>query len=78
MGWTAMVLVVAVVVMEICLHTPWWGMITGFLLFMGVFSHLAALYLRRMSDAASRKLDVCALVLCILAILAEVVIAIAM
>lgn len=68
-AWIAMILVVALVVISFLLRTPWWGFIAIFFCFIAVFCHLASLYLRRMSPAAGRKLEVCALVCIILAII---------
>lgn len=68
-AWVALVLVVALIVISFLLGTPWWGFIAVFFCFLAVFSHLAALYLRRMSAAASRKLETCALVCIIIAVL---------
>jgi len=67
-AWFAMLLAVSLVVMSFLLRTPWWGFIAVFFCFIAVFSHLAALYLRRMSQVAARKLETCALVCIILAV----------
>lgn len=67
-AWFAMLLAVSLVVMSFLLGTPWWGFIAVFFCFIAVFSHLAALYLCRMSPSAARKLETCALVCIILAI----------
>lgn len=72
-AWFAMLLASAIVVISCILRTPWWGLIAEFFCFMGVFSHLAALYLAKMSVSASGKLDRCALVLLILAGVAFIV-----
>lgn len=68
-AWVAMVLVVAMVVISVLLHTPWYGLIAEFFCFLGVFSHLASLYLRRMSAAAGRKLETSAMVCMVLAVI---------
>lgn len=68
-AWVAMALVVALIVLSFLLGTPWWGFIAEFFCFIAVFSHLASLYLRRMSPAAGRKLDTCALVCIIIAVI---------
>ena len=57
MAWAAMILVAALVVILFIMHTPWWGFIAVFFVFMSVFSHLAALYIRRMSPAAANTLE---------------------
>lgn len=68
-AWVAMILVVALVVISMLLGTPWWGFIAEFFCFLAVFSHLASLYLRKMSPAAGRKLETCALVCIILSLI---------
>lgn len=72
-AWTAMILVTAMVVMSVALHTPWYGFIAVFFFFIGVFSHLAAIYLRKMSIRASNKLEKCAFIAIILAVLAFII-----
>lgn len=72
-AWVAMVLVVVLIVISFLLGTPWWGFIAEFFCFLGVFSHLASLYLRRMSPAAGQKLETCALVCIILAVIGFIV-----
>lgn len=72
-AWLAMLIAVAMVVLSVLLHTPWYGIVAEFFCFIGVFSHLAALYLKRMSVRASGKLNVCALVCLILAVIAFIV-----
>lgn len=71
-AWTAMVIVIAMVVLSMFLKTPWYGLIAEFFCFVGVFAHLASLYLNRMSQAAGRKLETCALVFIILSLVAFV------
>lgn len=73
MAWVAMILVAVVVVLSVVLRTPWYGLIDEFFCFLGVFAHLASLYLKRMSVQASRKLDVCALVCIVLAVVAFII-----
>lgn len=68
-AWLAMTLVVAMIVLSFLLHTPWWGFIAEFFCFLAVFSHLASLYLRRMSPAAGRKLETCAFICLVIAVL---------
>lgn len=67
-AWVALLIVVALIVFSLLLDTPWWGFIAIFFCFLAVFSHLASLYLRRMSPAAGRKLETCALVFIILSV----------
>ena len=69
-AWVAMALVVAMVVLTFLLHTPWYGFIAVFFCFVAVFAHLSALYLKKMSVTASRKLDVCALMCLLFAVAA--------
>lgn len=68
-AWCAMLLVVTMVVLAFLSGTPWWGFIAIFFCFIAVFSHLASLYLRKISPAAGRKLETAALVCIILAII---------
>lgn len=68
-AWMAMALVVVMIVLCFMLHTPWYGFISVFFCFLAVFSHLASLYLVRMSRVAARKLEVAAMVCIILAII---------
>lgn len=72
-AWIAMTLVAAMVVISVLLRTPWYGLIAEFFCFLGVFSHLASLYLSRMSVSAGRKLETVALVCLLLAIIGFVV-----
>lgn len=67
-AWVAMVLVVVMIVLLFLLHTPWWGFISVFFLFISVFAHIASLYLRKMSIPAARTLETCALVCLIIAV----------
>ncbi|MDE7180053.1 MAG: hypothetical protein K2N88_02500 [Muribaculaceae bacterium] len=72
-AWISMILVVALIVFSMFLALPWWGFISEFFCFIGVFAHLASLYIRRMSPVAADKLDVCALVALILAVIGFIV-----
>lgn len=72
-AWVAMVLVVAMVVISVLLHTPWYGLIAEFFLFLGIFSHLSSLYLRRMSATAGRKLETSAMVCMVLGVIGFIV-----
>lgn len=71
-AWVAMAIVVSMVVMSMLLKTPWYGFIAEFFCFVGVFAHLASLYLSRMSLAAGKKLETCALVFIVLSLVAFV------
>lgn len=68
-AWIGLLLVVVLIVLSFLLHTPWWGFIAIFFCFLGIFSHLAALYLKKMSAAASGKLETVALVCIIIAVI---------
>lgn len=73
-GWVALVLVIALIVITFSMRSVWWSFFDLFFIFMMVFAHLAALYLRKFSPAASATLDRVALVcgcLTILAIIGE-------
>ena len=69
-----LVLVVIIVAMCVGLIGSIWEYITIFLFFMAAFCHLAAVLLARTSAAASRKLDVVAMVFAVLAIVALIVV----
>lgn len=68
-AWIALALSATLIVLAFLLHTPWWGFIAIFFCFLATFAHLAALYLRRMSAVASRKLETAALVCIIIAVI---------
>lgn len=68
-AWFAMLLVLAMIVLSFLLHTPWWGFIAIFFCFLAVFSHLASIYLKKMSRTAARKLETTALVCIIIAVI---------
>ncbi|MBD5204912.1 MAG: hypothetical protein HDS84_00830 [Bacteroidales bacterium] len=68
-AWIAMILVVVLTVLSVLLKTPWWGMIAIFFCFIGVFSHLASLYIKKMSPPAARTLELCAFVFMLLAVI---------
>lgn len=74
LGWLLLGVVVVLIIATFDIHTPIWGYADEFCAFMMVFSHLMAIYLGKMSKAASRKLDVIALVfggLMIIALICE-------
>lgn len=68
-GFVAMLLVLALIVIAFVYHTPWWGFIALFFLFLGIFTHLASLYLGKINRVIGKKLDLCALVCICLAII---------
>lgn len=68
-----MLLVVALLVFTFISHTPWWGFIAVFFLFLGVFSHIAALYLSKINIMIGRKLENCALILVCLSVLSFII-----
>lgn len=72
-AWCAMILVVALIVFSFLLHTPWWGFCAIFFLFLGVFSHMVSLYLSKINNLIGRKLETCAFVCLILAIIGFIV-----
>lgn len=65
-AWGALVLIVMWLVFQLNTPEPWWSYISIFFAFMMTFCHLAALYVWKISKAASRKLDVVALVMGVL------------
>lgn len=71
-AWVAMLLVVVLVVAVSLLRMPWWVFIAVFFCFISAFAHIAAIYLRRMSMWASGRLDFCALVCLVMAVIAFV------
>lgn len=76
-AWVALGLIIAVLILSMVLpdgRKEWWQMIDIFFYFMAAFSHLAALYLEKMSVAASRQLDKIAFIFGVLGILALIVI----
>ena len=72
-AWIALVLCIIVLVLSMALpgiKNEWWQLIDIFFIFMMVFSHIAALYLEKMSKEASRTLDRFALIFGVLAVIA--------
>ena len=72
-SWCAMILCVALIVLAFVAHTPWWGFIAIFFLFVSIFMHIMSLYLGKISANMGRKLDLCALVLIILSVIGFIV-----
>lgn len=75
-AWLAMIVVVALLIIMICLRmfNEVWEYSAIFCAFMMVFCHLMALNLRKMSLAASRKLDLISLIFGVLTVIAIIVI----
>lgn len=76
-AWIAFAVVILAVILAVCLpgyKQYWWETLDIFFAFMMVFSHLAALYIARMSADASKKLDLISLLFGILAIISFIVI----
>ena len=76
-AWGALVLVVEWLGFIIGTPAPWWTYTSVFFAFMMVFCHLAALYIYKVSPRASRKLDVIAMIMGILFMVALIVMTIA-
>ena len=72
-SWLLLVIVVTWLVSKFFVQTPWWSYISVFFAFMFAFCHLAALYLDKVNKAASRRLDLIALVLGLLFVVAVIV-----
>lgn len=53
----ALLLIMAVIVLNMVLHAQWWAFIWLFLWFMSEFTHLVALLTEHMNLSASRKLE---------------------
>ena len=76
-AWIGMLLCIVVLVLSIAIpgvKKDWWELIDIFFIFMMVFSHLAALYLGKMSAPAARMLDICAFVFGVIGVISFVVI----
>ena len=71
-AWTALILVIILIIVTFRMRSVWWSFIDLFFVFMMVFSHLAALYLKRMSPQAGRTLDRVAFVCALLTVVAFV------
>lgn len=72
-AWGELVLIVIWLVWMVSRHMQWWYFISVFFAFMMAFCHLAALYLYKTSSSASKKLDLVALVMGVLFIVAIIV-----
>lgn len=76
--WGALILVIVCLIIQMKTPCqPWWTYSGIFAAFMMIFSHMAALYLYRMSPLASKKLDYVALFFGILTIIAIIAIYVA-
>ena len=76
-AWLGLLLCIVVLILSMSLpgmKNEWWELIDIFFCFMMVFSHLAALYLNKMSLQASRTLDKLSLIFGILAIVSFIVV----
>lgn len=73
LAWGAMILIAIVLVLTFRLRPCWWAFIDIFFFFMMAFSHAAACSLVKISPAASRTLDLAALVCGIAAVAALIV-----
>ncbi|MDE6296312.1 MAG: hypothetical protein K2L89_00550 [Muribaculaceae bacterium] len=76
-GWIALIIVFSAIVLSMTIpgvKKDWWEMIDIFFFFMMAFSHLAALYLNKISVQASKTLDKIAFVFGILGIIALIVV----
>lgn len=69
MAWSALVLVIVLIVLTAIMRGDWWMYIDVFCAFIMTFMHLTAVYMRRM-PAISRQLDITALIFGIFAIIA--------
>lgn len=72
-AWCAMILTIALIVLAFIAHTPWWGFIAIFFLFLSVFMHIMSLYLGKISFPIGKKLDICALICIVLAVIGFIV-----
>lgn len=72
----AMILIVVMIIIAMCMRvvSSIWEYSVLFLAFMSVFCHLASVMVARMSNAASRKLDIAALIFGILGVVALIVV----
>ena len=71
-----MLLVIIAIAVTFPMKQHWWAYSDVFFAFMMVFTRIVALYLEKISPAASRKLDVWALVfgvLLVIALIAETI-----
>lgn len=76
-GWIALFLCLVVLILSMAIpgvKKEWWELIDIFFIFMMVFSHLAALYLKGMSTQASRTLDRFAFIFGCIGVIAFIVI----
>ena len=72
-GWIALIIIFAAIVLSMAVpgvKKDWWEMIDIFFFFMMAFSHLAALYLNKISVQAAKTLDKLAFLFGLLGIIA--------
>ncbi len=69
-AWMAFILVIVILVFTFELRAVWWAFFDIFFLFIGAFSHLVAVVVKKVNPVVSRKLDMAAFVCLILAIIA--------
>ncbi|MBD5341384.1 MAG: hypothetical protein HDR94_07395 [Bacteroides sp.] len=55
-AWVVFLLIIIWLICDVVIGGPWWFFIPVFLAFMSSFCNLAALYLAKMSPAASKTL----------------------
>lgn len=73
-AWGALLLVVVLLILTFSMRkVAWWMFADIFFFFMAVFSHMMALTIARLNSVASRKLDVVAMWMLILAVVAFIV-----
>ncbi len=76
-AWLALILIFGIIILSMVIpgiKKEWWELTDVFFFFMMAFSHLAAIYLYKMSQAASRMLDKFAFLFGVLGIISLVVI----
>ena len=69
-AWAAFVLVIVVLVATFAMRPVWWSFFDIFFASMAAFCHLVAVMVQSINTRVSGKLDTCALVFIVLAILA--------
>lgn len=69
-AWGAFLLIILVIILTYGSRTVWWAFIDEFFAFMMIFCQLVAVYIMKLSPAAGKKLQICALVFGILMVLA--------
>lgn len=72
-AWIALILILAVLVLNVFVKDKWWSFIDIFFGFMMVFCHLVSLYIEKFNKVSSGKLEVIAFICGILMIVAFIV-----